>query len=180
MPRSSGSGPRCDRGVRQCRPNQRIAGRLDADPLVRGLRPDPNIGAEVICHEVSVAGPKHKHEVVLAPSCHNFGQQQILLRPAEGEQLVALGDRVIMALTGSRRDQPDFSGKALCIGLRNNGAIDRGVDALKFGPPFGRERHSAFDRYGLVDLTVVSIFEAKNRMRNWRKGRRIKLDARNR
>ena len=71
-----------------------------------------------------------------------------------------LGNRVVLAVTDLRRDQP-FVGYA---GIRNDVSIDFAIDGVEFPPAFRRQCKVATTEIDPANLAIVGIAQAEQRV----------------
>jgi hypothetical protein len=90
---------------------------LDAEPAVLGLAPGRTIGVQVVEDEIGLIGANHHHEMMLARRHDDLGQQQGARQSPAGQEFVALGHRVIIAIARRGRDQPFLADDARQITL---------------------------------------------------------------
>ena len=86
--------------------------------------PRHDAAGEVVEHQVFGVGADDEHEMVPGGTDRDLREQQRGRRPSLRQQALPLGDRIIVAVSGLWRDQPDVAVEAE-IAVQGN---DRGVD----------------------------------------------------
>ena len=78
--------------------------------------PGQDAVGQIVEHEITFGGADHCNEVVLTRGRHHLAQQNGARGPAPGDQLMALGDGVIVAIAAKRAQQPFFASEAFsCV-----------------------------------------------------------------
>ena len=79
---------------------------------------------------------------------------------------MALSDRVVIAITRRRRNQPLLGRQTAQVGLWNDVAIDLAIDGVELVQSFDRHRDGALTEVDLLHLTIALIAQAENRVRH--------------
>ena len=98
----------------------------------------------------------------LAKRLSDLREKQRTRRPAAREQLVALGDRIVVAFPSRRSDQPLLGRHAAQVTQRDDVAIDLAVDGGQLAPALGRQRDVAAAEIDSLNLAVIPVFQAKS------------------
>ena len=117
-----------------CEPELWPRRRLGANPSIGALRDGDDIRIEIVEHEVADVHAHDEYEVMCAPTGPDFREQQGPHRPSPAQELMTLGHRIIVAISGVRMHQPAFRQHSTIIGLRNDSSIDVAVHGLQLCP----------------------------------------------
>src|SRR6266852_5732862 len=109
-------------------PEPGVAGRLDLEPVIVGALPRPDRFGEVVQHQVTFRRRGDENEMSNARTGLDDRQAQGFRGQAALQELVPLGDGVVVAVSGGRRDRPTG---AVALDRRADGGVDVAVDALQ-------------------------------------------------
>src|SRR5208282_4719592 len=77
---------------------------------------------------------------------------------------MALGDRIVVAIAGWRRQQPLLGGETAQVGLRNDIAIDFTIDAIELIQSLHCHRYVAPAKINPLNLAVLPVAQAEPSM----------------
>ena len=129
-------------GIRrsQARPELRILWRLNSNPKIPIMRHrhQLDVVTEIVQYQVGILHTYDEKQMMFAGRCYDLRQQQRSRRPTALLELMPLGDCVVLAVTGRRRDPPLFGRSVAGGNRRNDVSVHLAVDNIEFVPAFRR------------------------------------------
>ena len=135
-----------------------------------------DVRIEIVEDDVSLVCPDDEHQVVLTRARDNFRKKERARWPTLCEQFMALGNCVIVAITGDGVNPPLFGEHVAFITLWNNIAIDLAVYGRKLNPAFCRKRYCAAPEIDSAPLAILRILQTKASIGHRREDRNVDLD----
>ncbi len=82
---------------------------------------------------------------------------------------MSLGDRVVLAIAGRRRDHPLFGCPVARCNCRQNASVHIAIESIELVPASRRQRDIATAEIDSANLAIVRVADTEPRMPDWRK-----------